>query len=87
MTGIDVDRIANGKLVECWTKSDDLGLLQQIGGIPAPTQTAWPVSCLAENYNRECHLPVCHTNDHDQWRSKAEGKALLGEMLLTLIGY
>jgi hypothetical protein len=37
MTEIDIDRIANGKLIECWTKSDDLGLLQQIGGIPAPT--------------------------------------------------
>jgi hypothetical protein len=40
MTGIDIGRIANSKLVECWTKSDDLGLLQQIGDIPAPTQTA-----------------------------------------------
>jgi hypothetical protein len=34
MTGTDIARIANGKLVECWTKSDDLGLLQQIGGRP-----------------------------------------------------
>lgn len=38
MYGIDIDRIANGKLVECWTKSDDLGLLMQIGAIPAPAQ-------------------------------------------------
>jgi steroid delta-isomerase-like uncharacterized protein len=36
MNGIDIDRIANGKLVECWTRSDDLGLLQQLGAIPAP---------------------------------------------------
>jgi steroid delta-isomerase-like uncharacterized protein len=40
MNGIDIDRIANGKLVECWTKLDDLGLLQQLGAIPTPTQTA-----------------------------------------------
>ena len=40
MTGIDIDRITNGKLVECWTKSDDLSLLQQIGAIPEPEQTA-----------------------------------------------
>ena len=39
MTGIDIDRIANGKLVECWTKSDDLSMLQQINAIPAPAQT------------------------------------------------
>jgi steroid delta-isomerase-like uncharacterized protein len=36
MNGIDIDRVVNGKLVECWTKSDDLGLLQQLGAIPAP---------------------------------------------------
>ena len=36
MNGIDIDRIANGKLVDCWTRSDDLSLLQQLGAIPAP---------------------------------------------------
>jgi steroid delta-isomerase-like uncharacterized protein len=36
MSGIDIDRMANGKLVECWTRSDDLGLLHQLGAIPAP---------------------------------------------------
>ncbi|MBI1885725.1 MAG: ester cyclase [Chloroflexi bacterium] len=40
MTGIYIDRFADGKLVECWTKSDDLGLLQQLGVIPVPAQTA-----------------------------------------------
>ncbi len=39
MTGIDIDRIADGKLVECWTKSDDLGTLQQLGAIPAADRT------------------------------------------------
>lgn len=36
MTGIDIDRIADGKVVECWVNSDDLGLLQQLGVIPTP---------------------------------------------------
>ncbi len=38
MTGIDIDRIADGKVVECWVNSDDLGLLQQLGVIPTPGQ-------------------------------------------------
>jgi steroid delta-isomerase-like uncharacterized protein len=38
MTGIDIDRIADGKVVECWVNSDDLGLLQQLGVIPMPGQ-------------------------------------------------
>ena len=28
-------RIANGKFVEAWNNADDLGLLQQLGVIPA----------------------------------------------------
>lgn len=39
MTGISIDRYANGKLVECWENSDDLGLLQQLGVVPAPAAT------------------------------------------------
>lgn len=31
LTGIDIDRIANGKVVECWPNADELGLLQQLG--------------------------------------------------------
>jgi hypothetical protein len=31
MTGIDINRIVDGKAVECWTNADDLGLLQQLG--------------------------------------------------------
>jgi steroid delta-isomerase-like uncharacterized protein len=38
ITGIDIDRIVNGKTVECWTNSDDLGLLQQLGVVPMPEQ-------------------------------------------------
>ena len=36
LTGIDIDRIVNGKVVECWPNVDELGLLQQLGVIPAP---------------------------------------------------
>jgi steroid delta-isomerase-like uncharacterized protein len=36
MTGIDINRFADGKVVECWTNADDLGLLQQLGVIPTP---------------------------------------------------
>lgn len=35
LTAIDIDRIVNGKVVECWTNIDELGLLQQLGVIPA----------------------------------------------------
>jgi steroid delta-isomerase-like uncharacterized protein len=34
-TGISIFRVANGKALEHWANSDDLGLLQQLGVIPA----------------------------------------------------
>jgi steroid delta-isomerase-like uncharacterized protein len=36
MTGITIFRIANGKLIEGWTNEDVLGMLQQLGAVPAP---------------------------------------------------
>ena len=36
MTGIDIDRVVGGKAIECWTNADYLGLLQQLGVVPAP---------------------------------------------------
>lgn len=36
MTGITIFRLAGGRLVEGWTNEDILGLLQQIGALPAP---------------------------------------------------
>lgn len=36
MTGMDIDRVVDGRAVECWTNSDELGLLQQLGVVPAP---------------------------------------------------
>ncbi len=39
LTGIDIVRFAGGKIVEHWVVRDDLGLLQQLGVIPAPDQT------------------------------------------------
>ncbi|MBI4233560.1 MAG: ester cyclase [Chloroflexi bacterium] len=40
MTGIVVDRVVGGKIVERWDVSDVMGLMQQLGVIPAPGQTA-----------------------------------------------
>ena len=37
-TGVTITRFANGKGVELWGNSDDLGLLQQLGVVPAPGQ-------------------------------------------------
>jgi steroid delta-isomerase-like uncharacterized protein len=36
MTGIFIYRIAGGRVVEIWASVDDLGLLQQLGVVPAP---------------------------------------------------
>jgi predicted ester cyclase len=35
---IDINRIEAGKLVERWGEADMLGLLRQLGVIPAPGQ-------------------------------------------------
>jgi steroid delta-isomerase-like uncharacterized protein len=36
LAGVDIDRIVNGKVVECWPIEDQLGLLQQLGVVPVP---------------------------------------------------
>lgn len=38
ITGMDIFRISDGKIVESWTNYDLLGMLQQLGAIPAPGQ-------------------------------------------------
>jgi steroid delta-isomerase-like uncharacterized protein len=38
LEGVDIDRFANGKVVECWPFADELGLLQQLGLVPRPEQ-------------------------------------------------
>ena len=38
LTAIDILRIVDGKIVEHWGEADTLGLLQQLGAIPAPGQ-------------------------------------------------
>jgi steroid delta-isomerase-like uncharacterized protein len=35
-TSIHIFRMASGKIVEVWANRDDLGVLQQLGAIPAP---------------------------------------------------
>jgi predicted ester cyclase len=39
-SGIVIYRLANGKIVERWGNVDTLGILQQVGAIPAPAATA-----------------------------------------------
>jgi predicted ester cyclase len=36
VTGIWIDRIANGKFVEGWWLFDELGMMQQLGVVPVP---------------------------------------------------
>jgi steroid delta-isomerase-like uncharacterized protein len=38
ITGITIDRHADGKIVESWTNWDTLGLLQQLGAVPSAMQ-------------------------------------------------
>lgn len=37
-SGITIQRIADGKIVEGWTLFDTLGMLQQLGVVPSPGQ-------------------------------------------------
>jgi predicted ester cyclase len=34
VTGITVDRIEGGKVVETWANYDALGMMQQVGAVP-----------------------------------------------------
>lgn len=38
VSGITIDRFEGGKVVESWTNWDTLGMLQQLGAIPAPEE-------------------------------------------------
>lgn len=38
ISGITISRIANGKIIEQWANPDVLGLMQQLGAVPMPTQ-------------------------------------------------
>lgn len=35
VTGIGIDRLENGKIVEAWNNWDTLGMMQQLGAVPA----------------------------------------------------
>jgi predicted ester cyclase len=39
VTGIDIDRVEQGKIVEHWSEADLLGMMQQLGVIPEPGQS------------------------------------------------
>jgi predicted ester cyclase len=38
MSGIDIFRIAEAKIVEMWNQEDVLGMMQQLGAIPERVQ-------------------------------------------------
>ena len=38
-TGITIDRIAEGKIVESWATWDMMGMMQQLGVVHAPSQS------------------------------------------------
>ena len=38
LTGIAMTRMRHGQMAENWNETDDLGMLQQLGAIPAPGQ-------------------------------------------------
>jgi len=38
VSGVSIYRVADGRIVELWGEMDFLGLLQQLGMIPAPGQ-------------------------------------------------
>lgn len=38
VTGINIDRIEGGKIVEEWVEMDMLGIMQQLGAVPPPGQ-------------------------------------------------
>lgn len=38
LTGITIERIEDGKIVETWNNFDQLGMMRQIGAMPAPEQ-------------------------------------------------
>ena len=40
ITAIDILRIASGKFVEHWAQADFLGVLQELGALPAPGQSS-----------------------------------------------
>ena len=39
VTGIDIDRLVEGKIVEHWSEADLLGMMTQLGVIPEPGQS------------------------------------------------
>ncbi len=38
LTGMNIDRIVGGRIVERWVQFDSMGLLQQLGALPTPSQ-------------------------------------------------
>lgn len=61
MTGIDIIRLVNGKIVESWVNADAFGLLQQLGVLPPPSLVApfpAPPSTASRVAERIANLPA-----------------------------
>ena len=43
MTSIDIDRLVDGKVVECWPSMDELGLLRQLGVVAGNGENGKPL--------------------------------------------
>ena len=39
ITGVSIERISEGKVVESWDNYDAMGMMQQLGHIPSPEET------------------------------------------------
>lgn len=75
ITGIHIVRLADGKIAEHWGCNDDVGLLQQIGVIPAP-----------ENAGRNEHDPLPHPREHrDRPLSTEETKSIVERFIDEVI--
>jgi predicted ester cyclase len=56
VTGIDIFRLENGKVMECWHNLDELGMLAQLGVVPGRSllliRLRWIVSNLVQKFGR-----------------------------------
>jgi len=75
ITGIHIVRLADGKVAEHWGVNDDIGLLQQLGVIPAPEQAE-------PDEPDERPRPCPH---RDRPRSSEEPKAIVARFLAEVI--
>ena len=57
ITGIRIDRIAEGKIAESWFQWDSLGMLQQIGALPPLARNPQPAARAVETAALPAQIP------------------------------